>query len=170
MRLCLDREGLRRVLHKLLCSEKRTIVCIGTELREDDRAGLEVCRRLRRRGIDVVECVYGLENCVHEFVPRRRLRLLIVDAVYVEGAEPGDIVLASVESIVPGALVTTHSIPIDATLRYLRNVGSVEDAVVLGIRVERLGIGEGMSSRVEKAVEVLAREIERALLGCGARS
>jgi len=164
--LCLDTQGLKELLERLLCRERRLIVCVGTELREDDRAGLEVCRELARRGHEVLECVYGLENCTHVLVSRRPGRILIIDAVYMEEAQPGDIVLVPAAGVASPVLVTTHSIPLETTLQYLRSEGAIEDAAVLGIRAERLGLGEEMSEVVTRAVKRLAEVISSVLSGC----
>jgi len=164
--VCVDGVLLRQVLHRLLCEERRLLVCVGTELREDDRVGLEICRALAGRGYRVLECEYGLENCFSQLAEMRPGNILIVDAVYHSDSEPGDVVIVSEELMSEDLVLTTHTIPMKLLLETLRREGAVRNAVVLGIRIRRLGVGFTMSEVVASAAEKLVELIEGVLRMC----
>jgi len=139
------------------------IVCVGNDLRADDRAGLEVCRTLAERGYPVIECPGGLEMCTHEVAERGYRGIIVVDAAIIEGA---DIALCSVEEIQEALPLSTHSIPMHLVVKYLREYCGIEDARVLGIRVEDLSFSNSMSEgtrrRVELATQLLVQAFEEA--------
>ncbi len=135
------------------------IACVGTELRGDDRAGLELCRELERAGLSqwVVECPYGLENCLHVIEEKGVRSLLVVDAaVLPEGA---DFAIASPEDIESFVPVSTHQIPLPLVAKLLREHLGVERIVVLGIAVENLEFSLDLSPSTRARVEALARAL-----------
>ncbi len=146
-------DKLKNILYRLLCREGYTIACVGTLLRSDDRAGLEVCNRVRN--LDTIYCEYGLENCLSEIIGKRVEKLLIVDAVVIEGVEPGTIVLTSFDKVSESYLATTHNIPVHMIVKYLRLNGLAKDILLLGIRVGNLEIGEKLSGDIARAVDIV---------------
>jgi len=144
--------------------EKWLIACIGTDLRSDDRAGLEVCRRLDsvRIGVKTLVCEYGIENCFHSIVTANKNSIIIIDSAIVPNTEPGTVVAISEDEISDITPLTTHTIPLTLVLEILKKEISLLRIVILGITVKNLDIGLEMSPEVEKAV----RDLVSAFMTC----
>ena len=156
---------------KIICGDSTLIACIGTELRRDDRAGLEVCRKLKERGlterIRIIECEFGLETCVDKVSEELPRRLIVVDAVLTtEGSKAGEIIVARLEDVIDDFLATTHNVPLNMMVKYLRALGCCEDVYVLGIVAKNLDFGEGISPEVMAGVEKLVNTLTEALSSC----
>ncbi len=149
---------------KELFKFKPLIACVGTELRGDDRAGLEVCRALRKAGFSgtVIECEYGLENCLHVIEDLKPKHILVVDAAILPSE--ADFVLASPNEVETFVSLSTHSIPLDLITKILKDVMGVESIFILGIAAENLDISLELSDVVVKRIEVLTKAIVEAFL------
>ncbi len=162
---------MKQEITELVCGDSVLIACVGTELRSDDRAGLEVCRRLKKLGVRgharMIECEFGLETCVDRIVEERPKRLVVVDAVLTtEGSEAGEVVIARLEDVVEGFLATTHSVPLSMMVKYLRALGCCEEVYVLGVVAKNLDFGEELSPEVIEGVEKIVNAIAEALSSC----
>jgi len=162
---------VKQEIAEIMCYDSILLACVGTELRSDDRAGLEVCRELKRHGIRgharLIECEFGLETCVDRIAEERPRRLVVVDAVLTtEGSEAGDVVIARLEDVVEGFLATTHNVPLSMMVKYLRALGCCEEVYVLGVVAKNLDFGEGLSPEVMKGIEKLVNAIAEALSSC----
>ncbi|MEM2252925.1 MAG: hydrogenase maturation protease [Desulfurococcaceae archaeon] len=159
-----------RALEEEVCKYVKAhylITCVGSPLRQDDRAGLELCRELIERGLPAVVCEYGLENCIEELINGNAKRVAIVDAVMVPNACPGDIVIINdLRELSNEFLVTTHNVPITAIIKILRSQGVALETVILGIQVKELGLGLEISYEVRRAISYMAQLIE----GCSKES
>lgn len=155
-------KDLMELLKRLLSREKYLVVCIGSWLRMDDRAGLEICNSIGLPN-KVVICEYGLENCLSELVRSKASNLLLIDAVICDNSYPGSIVYADVNEISNGFLATTHNIPINIIIKYLRSFSVAENVKVLGIRIKSLDFGDTMSYEVSRAVKCLSSIINKIL-------
>ncbi len=148
-------------------SDKYIIACVGSPLRSDDRAGLEVCEQLaekRVRDERLIECDYGLETCLDKIISSKPRGIIMIDAGYAEGIPPGTIILSNTRSIKePFTLATTHNVPIRLLLKLLKRETPIKNFYVIAIIAEKLGIGMKLSDRVRKAVESLAEIIRIAL-------
>ena len=93
--------------------EEVLVVCIGNELRGDDRVGLLVAERLESRGLGEVVVNAGMapENYIGLMALRKPKVLLFVDAVDA-GLEPGSVVLGDVEELESEVYFTTHKVPL----------------------------------------------------------
>jgi len=146
---------------------------VGSLLRADDRAGLLVCDMLRESGVEnYVVCEYGLENCLSEISSLRPQALLIIDAVYAEDLEAGDVVfldeeaLRGEESYKP---VSTHSIPLDMIISIVKSEYGVEKTYLLGIVAKRLDVSLDVSPEVLRASRSVAEVIARVYSECFSR-
>ncbi len=162
---------LKEKITELLCNDSVLIACVGTELRNDDRAGLEVCRKLRGLGIrsqaHMIECGFGLETCVDRIAEEQPKRLVVVDAVLTtEGSEAGEVIIAKLEDVVEGFLATTHNVPLSMMVKYLRALGCCEEVYVLGIVAKNLDFGEELSPEVRRGIEKLVKVLAEALSSC----
>ncbi len=162
----IDKEEIKEFLHQLLCSKGYTIVCIGSELREDDRAGLILCDKLIASGIHVIKCPYGLESCIDVIVRENVEKMLLIDTVLVEGSSPGEIVLTRLNSVVENYLVTTHSIPVSLMIKYFQTLGLCREVYVIGIQAKRIGFGLELSREVLEAIDYLSNSIVEIYSSC----
>lgn len=161
-----DKDELLQFLEEKL-RNKFMIACVGSPLRSDDRAGLEVCELLRRKGIidaRLIECEYGLETCLDKIIRLKPRGIIMIDAGYAENISPGTIVLSSIENVRDSfTLATTHNIPIRLMLKVLESEANIKDFYVMAIIAEKLEIGIQLSRRVREAVENLAEIVWEAL-------
>lgn len=147
------------LLSKLL-EEGYLLACVGTYLRGDDRACLELCTRLLSGGIhhNVALCEYGLENCLPEVIERGSRGVVVCDVAYVDGLEApaGSFLTFAMEELeeVEG-LVTTHRLPLRVVMSLIREAGMSSGAVFLGVIPRSLNFSLDMSESVEKAVSEL---------------
>ncbi len=151
---------------RMFCRGRRVVVaCIGSPLRRDDAAGLYVCSVLRPRCPGaVIECPYGLENCVGELMRLRGTSLVIVDAVLYP-APPGTLIYADLDEAARYTVLSSHNLPVHLVIDILRREGAVEEAVVAGIVPGDTGVGEGLTSPVREAAEKLASILAEACCG-----
>jgi len=138
------------------------LACVGTYLRRDDYLALYLCRRLRNLGIEVVECEYGLENCIDAISELRPRGLVVIDAL-VGDTPVGSIIASGIDELSESLLATTHSIPVKLVVKYLMTVYDVEDVVFIGIRAKDLGFGEGLSTEVREVIDSLCSELVKRL-------
>lgn len=140
-----------------LLSQSYAVVCIGTYLRSDDRAALELCTRLSDLGIDlpVILCEHGLENCTHEIIDKRLKRLAIFDAVMLNNFAKNIVIMDPSEVVEIDTAVTSHLIPVKSTLKYLESMLNGVEVIIIGIPVKNLDIGFELSSEVREIVDKL---------------
>ncbi len=146
---------------------KTLIVCLGSIFYRDDRAGIEVCRRLEKYGYgdSVVICDMGFERCLGEILRKDFQKLIIVDAVIPEGEsiKPGDVIyIEDFENIRDclsrGLTVSTHKLPVSLVLDFIKNVKGNFKPIFIGICIKDLSICDEefeeceLSSEVEKGV------------------
>ncbi len=159
-------------LRRLLCRKSVLLACVGTELRSDDRAGLEFYRTLKKIKPDApaIECEFGLENCLDEILRLMPETLIVVDAVLPEGggAEGGDVILAPADSAVMTSVpASTHNIPLPTILKFLQSSGCCRETYILGVVAKDLSVGEDATPEVLNAVKALAEAVADALNACG---
>ncbi len=158
-------------LKDVVCGDSVLIACVGNYLRMDDAAGLEVCKALKAldEGLKLLECEYGLENCLDEIVRECPRRLVVIDAVIPRdpgSARPGEVLIAGAEDVVDELMVSTHNVPLNILIKYLRSYGCCGEVFVVGIVAKNLGVGEGLSEEVSESVNELVNELASALRSC----
>jgi len=136
------------------------IVCMGTELRCDDVVGLQVCRILEKtcsNVVNVVECPGGLELCTHKIIEYKPRYVLIIDGV-LANLKPGEAYFTcNVESLENFTPVTTHYIPLNINVKYIKTmVPSIKSICLLGIQVECLDLGTKPSAKVMESARIIA--------------
>lgn len=152
----MDVSQLHEKLGELICRRGYIVACTGSPLRSDDRIGLVVCERLLGRGLPVVLCEYGLESCLGKIMERNPRGLIIVDAVYLEGADPGEVVWATLKDVArQGGVVTTHNIPIHITVSILKKNTRIEEVYILGINISNLDYGLEISGKILESGDML---------------
>ncbi|NPA69553.1 MAG: hydrogenase maturation protease [Crenarchaeota archaeon] len=158
------------------------VVCLGNIFYRDDRAGLEVCKRLEELGFkdNVVSCDMGFERCLGDIVKRDFNTLIIVDAFLPTSndVKPGDVIIIEgfediSSSVVSSNIINTHKLPLPLVLEYLKNCGKDFYPIFIGVCIENLDICDEeienceLSENVEKGVEKIVRYIVENYLNGG---
>ena len=160
---------LANFLADFLCSDDSGIACVGTELRRDDFVGLNVCEALSGVGglrEKIIECPYGLENCLEEIVDRKIKRLLVIDAALPPKDLGALVFLTEIDNISAGFIATTHNIPVPMLINYLRTNDVAREAYLLGIVASDLSFGEGLSNEALKGAELTQKIVFEAWSKC----
>ncbi len=137
-------------------------LCLGNPLRGDDAFGYLVYRLLRRAGLPALYAGTAPENVVGRLRELKPKTVVVVDALM--GAGPGIRVvkLSQVEDL---PLATTHTVPLKLLLKAAGV--SPESVTVVGVGVERLGLGGPPSERVREAACEAARLVASILAAGG---
>ena len=140
------------------------VVGVGSTMRADDAAGIEIVRRLRRGlrspRVLLVEGGVAPENFTAEIRRFEPSHILLVDATDF-GAEPGEVILAEPEAIA-GQPISTHTMPLSLLANYLREQTGAK-VILLGIQPASAVMGGKLSERVRRAVEGVAAKLLEAL-------
>lgn len=130
------------------------VVGIGSDLRGDDAAGVEVIRKLRQRlkstRVLLIEGGVAPESFTAEIRRFMPSHILLVDATDF-GAKPGEVILAEPEAIT-GRSISTHTMPLSLLASYLREQTGAKVSL-LGIQPASAEMGAPMSEQVKKAVD-----------------
>jgi len=162
-------EALKTV-KEYICSKDSAVVCTGTELRSDDKAGLLFCDRVEKlakeKKIVLIKCPYGLENCLNELINVKPKKLLLIDACLPSQKIDSPFIIADLNSVTANYLATTHNIPITITLGYLRMNNVALEVKILGIVAHNLEFGEGLSEQVKQALNELEEAFRDLIKEC----
>lgn len=130
------------------------IVGVGSEMRGDDAAGIEVVRGLKRKlkssKVLLVEGGVVPENFTSHIRWFKPSHVIFIDATDF-GAEPGEVILAEPEAIV-GQSISTHTLPLSMLAGYIREQTGAK-IMLLGIQPARAQMGAEMSHPIKEAVE-----------------
>jgi hydrogenase maturation protease HycI len=140
------------------------IVGIGSEMRGDDAAGIEIVRglgqKLKSSKVLLVEGGVAPENFTSHIRRFKPSHVIFIDATDFK-AEPGEVILAESDAIT-GQSISTHTLPLSMLASYLREQTGAK-IVLLGIQPARAQMGAQMSEQikntVEKVNEALLREL-----------
>jgi len=157
-------EGLPERLRSELHGRKVVILCLGSEIRGDDAAGLQVCDHLAKMGLSDLVIRAGLvpEAFLPELGKREAEVVLIVDAVDA-GLPPGSVVLAEPpfqEGLTP---ISTHGLPLDLLASLFKEELPNVRILLLGIQVAQTEVGSSISRQVAHSVRLVADLINQAL-------
>ena len=140
---------------------RRLLIGIGNPDRGDDAAGLEVARRVRFT--DSSQLVNGSFELMDLWADADEV--IVVDAAR-SGAPAGTIhrIMADREPLPEGLFSTsTHSIGVAETVELARSLGRLPPRLLIyGIEVAEVGLGDGLSREVERAVDQLVEVIDDA--------
>lgn len=140
------------------------VVGVGSEMRGDDAAGIEIVRGLRRglrsRNVLLIEGGVAPENFTSRIRRFKPSHILFVDATDFK-AKPGEIILVEPEAIT-GQSISTHIMPLSILADYLKEQTGAKIAL-MGIQPKRASIGSRMSNPVKvalaKVVEILLEKL-----------
>lgn len=152
--LSLALKGARRV----------AVVGIGSDLRADDAAGVEVVRRLRRhltsQNVLLIDAGVAPENFTAEIKKFGPSHVLMIDATDL-GLEPGTTSIVDLSKIT-GPSIFSHRLPLSIFADYLH--AQVKTQIILiGIQPANARMGAAMSEQVKKAVDETSAVLLRAL-------
>jgi hydrogenase maturation protease len=139
------------------------VIGIGNPFRSDDRAGLEVARRLQRIGNDRLKVLEVASN------PLTLLELwkghdevLLVDAVS-SNSKPGTFqIINAVEQKIPAGLfnTSTHNMSVAEAIEMARNLNQLpKQMLVYGIEGKNFQFGEALSPQMNEAIEKVVHHI-----------
>uniref|UniRef100_A0A7J2U2S1 Hydrogenase maturation protease n=1 Tax=Ignisphaera aggregans TaxID=334771 RepID=A0A7J2U2S1_9CREN len=143
---------------KKLLSINYALVCVGTYLRNDDAACLELCDKLQYANTfsNIIKCEFGLENCINEISQREIEGILICDAVISNSLKPGSIVKFDLRDIDENiGIISTHSIPLTYVIAILNEMNRIKNIEMLGIVAHDLSVGMQLSKPVKNSVDQL---------------
>lgn len=135
-------------------ADRVAIVGVGSEMRGDDAAGIEVVRGLRHKlsssRVLLVEGGVSPENFTSPIRRFKPSHVIFIDATDF-GAEPGEVILAEPEAIT-GQSTSTHTLPLSMLAGYLREQTGAK-IILLGIQPARAQMGAEISKPIKEAVE-----------------
>lgn len=154
--------------NKLKGAKSVAIVGIGSELRQDDAAGIAVAKKLRSlfRGkakycrVKVFIGANTPENLTGQIRKFSPSHLLIIDAAHM-GKRAGEIRLLDSEDI-NIISCSTHSLPIKVILDYLL-ANLVFQVIIIGIEPKEIDFGSSLSKVVAKAVKRVVEAVKEAV-------
>jgi hydrogenase maturation protease len=145
------------------------VIGLGNPVRGDDRAGLEVARRVRERAPDAVRAIEVEREPSGLIDAWEGARLAIVVDAAAAASRPGAVhrLDASSRPLPPGLRpASTHALGLAETIELARALGRLpERLLVYAIEGERFEAGAAISPAVEAAIDGV---VERVLADVGA--
>ncbi|MDD5495975.1 MAG: hydrogenase maturation peptidase HycI [Candidatus Omnitrophica bacterium] len=161
---------LKKIIKEALKGARRTaVLCIGSELRGDDAAGILVAKGLRKAlkkkaGNAKFEVFIGStapENMTGEIRAYRPTHVIMVDSAEM-GKKTGTISVLKPEEINSGITFSTHVMPVWILAEYLSKSFKCK-VVIIGIQPKTLKFGKPASEEVKKSAKEVALSIKAAV-------
>ena len=138
-------------------ADRVAVIGVGSEMRGDDAAGVEVVRKLGEQldspRVLLVDTGIVPENFGSKIEQFKPSHVIIVDAVALN-LEPGAVRMVDPGTIV-GETMSTHKLPLSMFIEYLQEQTGAE-VLMIGIQPAKVGLGEKMSGEIKKAAGELA--------------
>jgi len=155
-------------LKSMLKGAKRIVILgVGNELRRDDGLGIVAARKLQLKklpqSVTVIECGEVPENFLGVIEKIKPSHVIMIDAVDM-GAEPGSIGLITKEQILKYPTISTHKPSPHILMSYIEEIIGAK-VLIIGVQPENVDFGEGLTPKVEKAVEILVDMLTLILSG-----
>ena len=145
-------------------ADRVAIVGVGSEMRGDDAAGIEVVRGLRHKlkssKVLLVEGGVAPENFTSHIRRFKPSHVIFIDATDFD-AEPGEVILAEPEAIT-GQSISTHTLPLSILAGYLREQTGAK-IMLLGIQPAQAQMGAQMSEPIKDAIKKVNKALLRKL-------
>jgi hydrogenase 3 maturation protease len=167
-------ESLKTAVRRnLKGAERVAVLAIGSSLRGDDAAGLQVADQLRRvrtkarskavhSALRIFMGETAPENLTGEIKKFRPTHLVILDAADAGGKRPGSITLIQHDVLRGGSSISTHNMPVNVLIQYLQQSVPCK-VLILGIQPKSHEYGQPLSVPVKKAAERAAAALAAAL-------
>ena len=179
-------ESLKTAVRRNLKGAARVaVLAIGSSLRGDDAAGLQVADELRRirtkaraqsrsrlarpssssRHPSAFRIFLGEtapENLTGEIKKFRPTHLVILDAADAAGKRPGSITLIQHDLLRGGSSISTHNMPVNVLVQYLQRSVPCQ-VLIVGIQPKSHEYGRPLSAPVKQAARRAAAALAGAL-------
>jgi hydrogenase 3 maturation protease len=161
---------LKTTLSQRLKGAKRiAILGIGSDLRQDDVAGMLVAQSLekfyrKRRSSPKLKSFLGAtapENLTGEIRDFKPDHIILVDTIDIK-EKPGTILLLMADELGGGVSFSTHKLPAEVLVDYfVKSIGS--KVMIIGIQPKSLDFGKSPSKVVISAAKEVSQSIKDAL-------
>lgn len=156
-----------RLKNELKGSKRVVLLGIGSELRQDDAAGMLTAGALQRfakesKRLKVVFGSTAPENLTGEIKGLEPTHVIIVDSADIPG-KTGSIKLFNPEDT-KGISFSTHQLPLSILARYLKEEACCQ-VLIIGIKPKNIKFGFGLSKEVAASIKVLVKAIKEAVSG-----
>jgi hydrogenase 3 maturation protease len=132
------------------------IVGVGNILRGDDGFGPRFVEALRdKTAALLLDAGEVPEDVLGSAVEAKPEKLLIADAMAL-GGKPGDAALLTPDQLGVRVPVSTHTLPLVMSIKYLRERLPETDIRILGVQPRSIGFGEAIGPEVTRTIETLA--------------
>jgi hydrogenase 3 maturation protease len=176
-------ESLKTAIRRNLKDAGRVaILAVGSSLRGDDAAGLQVAGQLRRLRTKpraktgarrpssiahrpTVRIFIGEtapENLTGEIKKFRPTHLVILDAADVEGKKPGSITLIQHDLLRGGSSISTHNMPVNVLIEYIQRSVPCQ-VLIIGIQPKSHEYNQPLNAAIQKAADKAAAALAAAL-------
>lgn len=130
------------------------IVCLGNEFRNDDGIGPYIAKRIRNETIKVIDAGQVLENYITDIINYKPTDIILIDAGLF-GAKVGEIKILDEKNLSHSKMLSTHSIPINTLLDFIRAELAGVNITLLAIQVSDIGFGENITKEVMIAGDII---------------
>lgn len=165
MKILTEDEFCLELKEKLV--EGFALICIGSELRSDDRVAIDLCKSLKTssnsKQFKILICEYGIENCIGDIIENNIKRMVLIDAAIINGLSPATIVLLNMNEIQEYIPYSTHTLPLPLLLKLLIEELKDVEIVIIGIVVNELDIGLELSPQIKNLISSLASCLSKKL-------
>ena len=178
-------ESLKAAIRRNLKDARRVaVLAIGSPLRGDDAAGLEVAGQLRRirtkarsktaptarrssirnpqSAIRIFIGETAPENLTGEIRRFRPTHLVILDAADAGRKRPGSVTLIQHDLLRGGSSISTHNMPVNILVQYIQQSSPCK-VLIIGIQPKSREFGRPLSAPVKKATRRAASALAAAL-------
>jgi hydrogenase 3 maturation protease len=147
------------LLSMLKDARRVAIIGIGSDLRADDAAGVEVVRSLRRHltspNVLLIDGGVAPENFTAQIKKFRPSHVIMIDATDL-GLKPGTASIVDLNTIT-GPSIFSHRLPLSIFADYLRAHDT--KIIFIGIQPANARIGAAMSNQVKRSVDATSAAI-----------
>lgn len=154
------------LLKDIFSAGKTLFLCIGSELREDDGAGMYIAERIgvaAGSGLCVIAGGTAPENFTGEIRRFAPNCIVVIDAALM-GLDAGEYAQIMPEDI-SGDSFSTHMLPLPIMLHYLEAECNCTTCYI-GVQPEKTGFGIGLSPNVRAGADKLSDTIIRLAADC----
>ena len=149
------KENWKEQLNEIRSKGTPIYVGVGNQNRTDDALGLNLAKKLRKRGVGQVWLEAELEGRGIPFGDRNDQPLIFLDAVDF-GEKPGKVTLLPLEYVFRQASLSHRFIPF---IQVFRSHEQIKNAYILGIQPQSVKEGRDLSLYVSEALEKILEYI-----------
>ena len=160
-----NRNDFEKELKEWLKGAQRVVVAgIGNSIRSDDFVGVKIIQDIQDKvssKVHIIECETVPESFMDEIVELKPSHVLLIDAAILD-LRPGDIRLFDSEKVTNMPAISTHMLPLRVFCDYITQMANAKLALLL-IEPGNVEFGEGLTSEVKKAAEIISASLLKLL-------